>query len=46
MFENNSQEKIQKEVTELVENIEYIKENVDIYCELMKKMILNTSNLN
>ena len=33
MFENNSQEKIQKEIAELVENIDNIKENVDIYCE-------------
>ena len=25
---------------------EKIKENVDVYCELMKKMFLSTSNLN
>ena len=46
MFENEGQEKIQKEIAELVENVENIKQNVDVYCELMKKMILNTSNLN
>lgn len=46
MFENNNKEKIEKEIAELVENVENIKENVDIYCQLMKKMILNSSSLN
>ena len=46
MFENNDKEKITKEINSLVDDIEKIKENVDVYCELMKKMFLITSNLN
>lgn len=46
MFENNDKEKITKEINSLVDDIEKIKANVDVYCELMKKMFLSTSNLN
>ena len=46
MFENNDKEKITKEINSLVDDIEKIKEKVDVYCELMKKMFLSTSNLN
>lgn len=46
MFENNDKEKITKEINSLVDDIEKIKGNVDVYCELMKKMFLSTSNLN
>lgn len=46
MLENNDKEKITKEINSLVDDIEKIKENVDVYYELMKKMFLSTSNLN
>ena len=46
MFENNDKEKITKEINSFLDDIEKIKENVDVYCELMKKMFLSTSNLN
>ena len=39
MFENKSTEN-------LVEHVEKVQDNIDLYCELMKKMILNSSNLN
>lgn len=37
MLENNDKEKFTKEINSLVDDIEKIKENVDVYCELMKK---------
>lgn len=46
MLNNNSKDEITREINDLVENIEKVKENVDIYCELMKKMFLSTSGLN
>ncbi len=46
MLENTNKDDITKEINNLVENIEKVKENVDIYCELMKKMFLSTSGLN
>ena len=46
MLENTNKDDITKEIDNLVENIEKVKENVDIYCELMKKMFLSTSGLN
>ena len=46
MFENNDKEKITKEINSFVDDIEKIKENVDVYCKKKKKMFLSTSNLN
>ena len=46
MLENNNTEKLKQEINELVDNIEKIQNEIDVYCELMKKMFLNTSNLN
>ena len=46
MLENTNKDDITKEINNLLENIEKVKENVDIYCELMKKMFLSTSGLN
>lgn len=39
-------EKIIVEITNLVDNIENMKDDVDAYCEFMKGIILNTSGLN
>ena len=46
MFENNNTEKLKQEINELVDNVEKIQEEIDVYWELMKKMFLSTSNLN
>lgn len=47
MFENNNNtEKLKQEINELVDNVEKIQDEIDVYCELMKKMFLSTSNLN
>ena len=46
MFENNKTEKLKQEINELVDNVEKIQDEIDVYCELMKKMFLSTSNLN
>lgn len=46
MFENKSTENLKKEINDLVAHVEKIQDNIDLYCELMKKMILNSSNLN
>ena len=39
-------EKIVLEVQELVRGINTVKDEVDIYCELMKQMILSSSGKN
>lgn len=39
-------EKVVIEIENLVNNIEKVQENIDVYCELMKRMFLNTSGLN
>ncbi len=46
MFENTNTEKLKQEINELVDNVEKIQDEIDVYCELMKKMFLSTSNLN
>ena len=46
MFENKSTENLKKEINDLVEHVKKVQDNIDLYCELMKKMILNSSNLN
>ena len=46
MFENNNTEKLKQEISELVDNVEKIQDEIDVHCELMKKMFLSTSNLN
>ena len=46
MFENKSTENLKKEINDLVDHLEKVQDNIDLYCELMKKMILNSSNLN
>lgn len=46
MFENNNTENLRKEINSLVDSVEKVQDNIDLYCELMKKMILNSSNLN
>ena len=46
MFENNNTEKLKQEINELVDNVKKIQDEIDVYCELMKKMFLSTSNLN
>ena len=46
MFENNNTEKLKQEINELVDNVEKIQDEIEVYCELMKKMFLSTSNLN
>ena len=46
MFENNNTEKLKQEINDLVDNVEKIQDEIDVYCELMKKMFLCTSNLN
>lgn len=46
MLENNNTEKLKQEINELVDNVEKIQDEIDVYCELMKKMFLSTSNLN
>lgn len=39
-------EKIIIEIKNLVEDVESVKENISIYCELIKNTMLNTSGLN
>ena len=46
MFQKLKDEKLIVEITNLVENIEDFKEDIDSYCEFMKGVILNTSGLN
>lgn len=46
MFESNETEKLKKEINQLVDGVEKVQDNIDLYCELMKKMFLSTSGLN
>ncbi len=46
MFNELKNEKLIVEITNLIENAENVKDEVDVYCEFMKGVILNTSGLN
>lgn len=46
MYEDLKNEKLIVEITNLVENVEQMQEEIDAYCEFMKGVILNTSGLN
>lgn len=46
MLRDLNSEKIVMEVRELVSNIESFKEEVDVYCDLMKQMFLSSSSTN
>lgn len=46
MINNLSSEKIVMEVRDLVSNIESFKEEVNVYCDLMKQMFLSGSSQN
>jgi len=45
MYEDLKNEKLIVEITNLVENVEKMQEDIDAYCEFMKGVILNTSGL-
>lgn len=45
-MENLKEENLIAEISNLVENIESIKGEVDIYCCLIKQMFLSSSNSN
>ena len=46
MFEDLHQNKVLSELKDLMNKAEEIKEDKDIYCALMKRMILNTYSVN
>lgn len=46
MYEELKNERIIVEITNLVNRVESIQEEIDSYCEFMKGVILNTSGLN
>lgn len=46
MYEDFENEKIIIEITNLVDKAEEFKDDIDVYCEFMKGVILNTSGLN
>lgn len=45
-MENLKEENLIVEINDLVNNIESIKEEIDVYCCLMKQMFLSGSNFN
>lgn len=46
MINDLSSEKIVLEVRELISNIDSFKEEINVYCDLMKQMFLSSSNTN
>lgn len=46
MISDLSNEKIILEIRELVSNIDFVKDEINIYCDLMKQMFLSNSNQN
>jgi len=46
MLNDLNKEKIILEVRELVSNIDSVKDEFNIYCDLMKQMFLSSSNQN
>lgn len=42
----NDNEKLMKEIDQLMQTAENVEEQIDIYCMFMKQVILNTSSLN
>jgi hypothetical protein len=46
MVNDLSREKIILEVRELVSNIDSVKDEINVYCDLLKQMFLSSSNEN
>lgn len=46
MISDLSSEKIILEVRELILNIDSVKDEINVYCDLMKQMFLSSSNQN
>ena len=46
MISDLSSEKIILEVKELISNIDSVKDEINIYCDLLKQMFLSSSNQN
>jgi len=46
MINNLADEKVAFEITELIKGLDFVKDEINIYCDLMKQMFLTCSNEN